>query len=221
MKKVIFNADDLGLSKGINRGILKACKRGVITSVSLMAGHKESLSGAKLFKDNPKISLGLHFEIDKQEVKYLEDSKGNISTKIVKDIEQKFLEQVEIFKKIVGRMPDHIDGHHHAHILPPIGKIISAYCQRNKIKLRGQVRHIDSFFGQHAKELPSTKKLIEILKNLPNGISEIMFHPGFVTSDLKSSYLKGRELELIALTSPKVKQAIKDLGIEAISWRDV
>ena len=37
MKLVIINADDFGLTDGVNRGILDAHHRGVVTSTSLLA----------------------------------------------------------------------------------------------------------------------------------------------------------------------------------------
>ena len=35
-RRLIVNADDLGLSAGVNRGIVEAHARGIVTSASLM-----------------------------------------------------------------------------------------------------------------------------------------------------------------------------------------
>jgi hypothetical protein len=223
MKKVIFNADDLGLSKGINQGILKACTDGVATSVSLMVKHQAAKDGVKIFKGNRNVSLGLHFELDKKDVEYLKKHPKKFSAKKVEELEKEFLDQVALFVKLVQKMPDHIDGHYSAHVLPGIGKFVSRYCKVNRIPMRRQegVNFVDEFFGQRSMITPSVSRLVEVLNNLPDGVSEIMFHPGIVTPDLKGSYLKERELELEALVSPKVKNEIKILGIKPINWKEV
>ena len=38
MKRLIINADDFGLTAGVNRAIAEAHQRGVVTSASMMAG---------------------------------------------------------------------------------------------------------------------------------------------------------------------------------------
>ncbi|MCB6144124.1 ChbG/HpnK family deacetylase, partial [Lachnospira pectinoschiza] len=37
MKKIIINADDFGYSSGVNQGIIKAFREGVLSSTTLMA----------------------------------------------------------------------------------------------------------------------------------------------------------------------------------------
>lgn len=222
MKEVIINADDLGLTSGINLGILQACKKGIVTSASLMVERPAAFHGVKIFKDNKKISLGLHFEIEKKDARYLEKNKKDDRTKeIIKRSKDQFYDQFHHFTRIVGRKPDHIDGHHHAHILPGLKSFFKDFSKTSKIPIRNSVNFIDLFFGQHSKELPSEEKLIKILRELPEGISEIMFHPGIVSPDLESSYKKERELELRALVSPKVKREIEKLNIQLINWKQV
>jgi len=60
MKYLIVNADDFGASMGINRGILEAHQRGIVTSASLMVNMPAAKEAALLSRDVPDLSVGLH-----------------------------------------------------------------------------------------------------------------------------------------------------------------
>ena len=60
--KLIMRADDLGFSEGVNCGIYKAIKDGVITSVGMMTNMEATQHGYNLIKDCD-IALGLHANI--------------------------------------------------------------------------------------------------------------------------------------------------------------
>ncbi len=60
MKKLIITADDYGMSRAVNNAIDAGIEAGLITSTNVMTNmpyYKE----AKKFKDNPNISIGLHW----------------------------------------------------------------------------------------------------------------------------------------------------------------
>ncbi len=62
IKYLIINADDFGMSHEINRGVLKAIKKGIVKSVSLLPnfpGTKEAISIAK----KNKLDVGLHINL--------------------------------------------------------------------------------------------------------------------------------------------------------------
>jgi len=222
VKKIIINADDLGYSEGINEGIIEAHRKGIVTSTSLMVKAQAVIHGMNLAKKNPHLGLGLHFQVGNSDLNLLSQVKKAISAELVEKTKMEFLEQVEIFKQLTGKMPDHIDSHKHVHKTPGIYPFIKSWCKKNRIPFRFQVNFIDSFFATSSMEeqLP-IENLITILRNLPDGISEIMCHPGIVTPDLKSSYSKERESELKILTSDQIKQEINRLGIKLISWKGV
>ena len=52
-KFVIVNADDFGFSSGINRGIVEAHERGVVTSTSLMVDQPAAGEGAAYAREHP------------------------------------------------------------------------------------------------------------------------------------------------------------------------
>ncbi len=60
MKQLIVNADDFGLSRGINRGIIKAYKEGILSSASLMVNMPGFLDAAGLARECPGLDIGLH-----------------------------------------------------------------------------------------------------------------------------------------------------------------
>jgi hopanoid biosynthesis associated protein HpnK len=63
MKRIIINADDFGLSRSVNAGIIKAHRDGVLTSATLMANTPGFDEAVALAKENPRLGVGLHLNI--------------------------------------------------------------------------------------------------------------------------------------------------------------
>jgi len=63
MKRIIINADDFGLSRSVNEGIIKAHRDGVLTSATLMANTPGFDQAVALAKENPGLGVGLHLNI--------------------------------------------------------------------------------------------------------------------------------------------------------------
>jgi hypothetical protein len=47
LRLLIVNADDLGCSRGVNRGIIEAHERGIVTSASLMVNRPAASEAAE------------------------------------------------------------------------------------------------------------------------------------------------------------------------------
>ena len=92
-KYLIVNADDFGYSHSINKGIIEAHEKGIVTSTSVMV-NTIAANEAKDLTKYPDLSIGLHFEL-----------------KEVADVEAELKRQIEKFVAIVGKMPDHLDTH--------------------------------------------------------------------------------------------------------------
>jgi chitin disaccharide deacetylase len=60
MRRLIVNADDFGLTSGVNRGILEAHSRGIVTSATLMACGRKFEEAASLASQVPQLSVGCH-----------------------------------------------------------------------------------------------------------------------------------------------------------------
>ena len=62
-RQLIVNADDFGQSHSVNRGILAAHERGIVTSTSLMVRWPAAAKAAALGRTHPRLSLGLHVDL--------------------------------------------------------------------------------------------------------------------------------------------------------------
>ena len=63
MLEKIFNADDFGISKGVNAAIVKAHKEGILNSTSLMINQKYALQAVDEAKIMPALKVGLHLNL--------------------------------------------------------------------------------------------------------------------------------------------------------------
>ena len=60
MKELILNADDFGLTKGVNEGIVRAYREGILTSTTLMANALAFDDAVERARANPKLGVGCH-----------------------------------------------------------------------------------------------------------------------------------------------------------------
>ena len=77
-------------------------------------------------------------------------------------------------------------------------------------------RFISTFFGTEALTLDY---ILHLLHTLPDGISELMCHPGYDEPALAgSTYRQEREIELDLLTHPAVRASVAELGIDLVTF---
>ena len=60
MRRLIVNADDFGFTSGVNRAIVEAHSRGVVTSTTLMANGRAFVEATQLARTIPNLSVGCH-----------------------------------------------------------------------------------------------------------------------------------------------------------------
>lgn len=60
MRRLIINADDFGLTAGVNRAIVEAHQRGVVTSATLMANGRAFAEAVGQARSAPGLSVGCH-----------------------------------------------------------------------------------------------------------------------------------------------------------------
>lgn len=88
------------------------------------------------------------------------------------------------------------------------------------VKARG-IPHPDHFVQRfYGEEALALENLLGILEGLPEGISEMMTHPGLPDEELlaKSTYAQERGKELELLCHPRVKERISELDIELVTF---
>ena len=224
-KFLIINADDFGYTEGVNRGIIDAHYHGVVTSTSLMVTSPSSIEAAKLARKCSRLSVGLHFVATNEEGALFDLS----NTKTVKE---ELDRQYQSFCDLIGQLPTHLDSHHHVHLrVDTLTPLVITWAQEHALLLRdtGRVRFNGAFYGHSfddqwqphsAPELISVDNLKRILRELPNGITELACHPGYFTSDL-APYGLEREIELETLVNPALSLLIHELEIQLINFAEV
>jgi len=87
---------------------------------------------------------------------------------------------------------------------------------------RAKLQHNDFVFGMQDTGRMSTDRVLALVSQLPEGVTEIYFHPA-VRKSPETPWPEhyNCEAELEALTSPVVAAALKALGIRRISFSDL
>lgn len=140
--KKIFNADDFGISKGVNAAIVKAHREGILNSASLMINQKYAADAVKLAKEMPELEIGLHVNLTNEypaassrQIPLLVDRQGKLKNGFVNLFLLSFLKprqlqqqaetemRAQIAKYLATGLPlQHLDSHRHIHLIPPIFK---------------------------------------------------------------------------------------------------
>ena len=85
-------------------------------------------------------------------------------------------------------------------------------------------RATDHFAGFGITGRFRTAELVELLRALPEGLTEFMCHPGFCSDELlgcRTRLKQSREEELRALTSPEARRALDENGIRLVNYRSI
>ena len=138
MRRLIVNADDFGYTSGVNRAIVEAHSRGVVTSSTLMANGPAFAEAAQLATTLPKLSIGCHVVlIDGRSVLEAErlptltngsqfrDGLMSFAARAIAgriDADEVTAEVTAQIRKIqsAGIAVSHIDTHKHTHLFPKI-----------------------------------------------------------------------------------------------------
>jgi predicted glycoside hydrolase/deacetylase ChbG (UPF0249 family) len=227
---LIVNADDFGLSYGVNRGIIEAHEHGIVTSASLMVRWPAAPEAAVYSREHPDLSLGLHVDLGEwtcrneawvplYEVVPVEDSAA---------VADEVSRQLSTFRRLVGKDPTHMDSHQHVHLGESVRPVVVEIARDLAVPLRrytSEVRYCGDFYGQTAEGLPfsyaiSVDGLIRILEALPHGTTELSCHPSEGV-DLNTMYRNERLEEVKALCDPRIRAAISALEIELCSFSNI
>lgn len=151
-KRLIVNADDFGLTGGVNRAIVECHQRGVVTSTTLMVNGQAAADAATLATANRQLGVGLHLNLTTgpptlppEKVSSLVGPDGNLpglKKMLVRltlgqartsELEAEVLAQIERCREL-GIEPTHADSHHHLHAHPRLRGILTWACRRTGIK---------------------------------------------------------------------------------------
>jgi predicted glycoside hydrolase/deacetylase ChbG (UPF0249 family) len=156
---LIVNADDFGLSTGVNRGIVEAREHGIVTSASLMVKGAAATEAAAYAREHPSLSLGLH--VDLGEWVFRERTWRTLYEVVDPNdpvaVQEEVKCQLARFRTLVGRHPTHLDSHQHVHRDEPLRAIFLDFSRALGVPLRhctGAIRHCGAFYGQTKEGMP-------------------------------------------------------------------
>jgi hopanoid biosynthesis associated protein HpnK len=277
LKQLIVNADDLGLTAGVNRGVLRAFQDGIVTSASLLVVGSAFEDAVVLARQNPKLDVGLHLALveeravlGREMLPTLVDETGRFPRtsgdffrraflgRISWDeVEREIAAQFACFQK-TGLRLSHVDSHQHLHMFPPVFQIVrrltrgidnvwirnpagpwrksagvgmGRWAQRlglNLISLSARALHgspspemPDGMYGFDVGGCLTRSALEQILLNIPDGLYELICHPGEDDAETRTQYSHwgyrwAEELE--ALTTPETRAVLKEQGITLTSF---
>ena len=277
MKQLIVNADDFGLTTGVNQGILRAFKDGIVTSASLLVTGSAFEGAVALAQQSPELDVGLHLTLVEERavlgrelLPSLVDETGRFpgtSGEFFRraflgrinwdEVEREIAAQIARFEK-TGLRLSHLNSHQHLHMFPPVFQIVRRLTRgmdnvwiRNPagpwrkapgVRMERWVQQLglnltclatrglhdpplqqmpDGMYGFEVGGCLTRSALEQILRKIPDGLYELICHPGEDDADTRTQYshwgYRWAE-ELAALTAPETRQVLEKQGIVLTSF---
>ncbi len=227
---LIVNADDFGLSAGVNGGIIHAHEHGIVTSASLMVYGPAAGEAAAYSRRRLAFSIGLH--VDLCEWTYQNSTWVPVYERVALTdrhaVAQEVSHQLSAFQRLLSKNPSHLDSHQYVHRQESVRPVLVQLARRLGIPLRQEsplVHYCGAFYGQTGEGVPlpdviSPAGLCKILAALPAGLSELSCHPG-EGEDLQTMYRMERAQEVAVLCDPRIRTALVAESIELRSFADI
>lgn len=233
MRRLIINADDFGLTKGCNEGIISAMKDGIVTSTTVMMNMHEAEEGIRKALEEGIDKMGVHLTLtcgkplmQKDDVLSLVDKDGKFHRRTAMfpisiefgELEKELRAQIEKFLDTEMQLT-HLDSHHHVQTYGKIKELVGILAKEYGVPVRQTdrsekeyfrsigVKTTDYFSMEFYGDSVSVETLKGIIDKFPEGTMEIMSHPGFFDKEIQeiSSYNRERSKELKVLTSDAMK----------------
>lgn len=148
-RRLVINADDLGLTRGVNDGIFDAHDHGVLTSASLFATAAATADAITRIRQRPSFGVGCHLALVDGEPTL---SPEQVPTLVAHDgrfrrswkpfivaclagrvsygeVERELTAQIQTLRS-AGIALTHLDAHKHVHAFPPIFEIVARLAVR-------------------------------------------------------------------------------------------
>jgi len=152
VKNLIVNADDLGWTDGVNRGIVEAFHHGIVTSASLVANGAAFAGAVEAARSAPALGVGVHLNLsdgppvaDRETVTSLLNDDGEFACGpeslllrrvrrglLLAEVETEWDAQIQKVRD-AGIAPTHLDGHKHVHMLPGLFEIALRLAKRHGV----------------------------------------------------------------------------------------
>lgn len=228
MIRLIVNADDFGLTSGVNRAIAEGHKNGIVSSSTLMANGPKFAEAVEIAKNNPQLGVGCHVTLvdgspvtaplqvpsllkkaDRFRTGFGEFALASFFGKFsAQEIEAEATAQ---FRKLqdAGIAITHFDTHKHVHLFP---KIVSPILRAAKAC---GVRAVRNPFGPvrilHLRAQPSSWKRwtqVSFLNSLSGRFRRVVINSGLRTTDgtigvVGTGSMNAEHLRLLLQTIPE------------------
>ncbi|MDQ6466560.1 ChbG/HpnK family deacetylase [Exiguobacterium acetylicum] len=217
--RVIVNADDFGLTMGINQGIIESFLNGPVHSTTMMMNGHAVEDAVRLCQQHPDLHVGVHLVLSwgkplasTSQSLTKTDGTFRFTSRYVdeqppapNDVYLEWKAQIEAFLA-TGLPLHHLDSHHHIHGWSAIDSVIVELANEYQTMFRasGNAKHLnlwltnrfdDRFYGDGVS--------FATLDSITPGPSiEVMVHPANMDTLLPSvtSYVKQRLVEKDLLT---------------------
>lgn len=154
VRQLVVNADDLGLTVGVNDGIFDAHDHGVLTSASLMVAAPAAADAIRRLAARPSLGVGVHLTLvdgrpvlPASRIPTLVEGDGRLRQSwrsFVTDCLRGRVSLVEAERELgaqieraleAGVSPTHLDSHQHVHAYPPLFAIVARLAIRHGISV--------------------------------------------------------------------------------------
>jgi predicted glycoside hydrolase/deacetylase ChbG (UPF0249 family) len=222
VKLLIVTADDFGYSRGINRGVVEAHERGIVTSAALMVNAPATAEAVELAASLPRLSVGLHVNFTNEAQRLVEfDDPGICRSELRR--------QFDRFVELRGGPPTHIDSHQHVHRDRRRRPFFEELAREHAVHLRDDppVVFKGGFYAQWEYGVSDPAKvslaaLERLVRNeVRDGVTELACHPGYYDPALEAVYHHDRELELRTLCDPALRGILAQEEIRLIGFADL
>lgn len=249
MKKILIRADDLGYSEGINYGIAKSVREGIIKSVGIMTNMPAAEQGLKLLADID-VCYGQHTNIcigkplsDPKLIPSITNENGEFkSSREYRSAKEDFVNLDEViieieaqyhqFIKLTGRKPQYFEGH--AVSSDNFRKGLKIVAAKYDLKYSGMPSEAEPHLvGRHKvymwmesmlPEYDPIKTLKKMVLNAHEDACDVLIcHPGYLDAYiLKTSSLTiPRTLEVEMACDPEVKAWLAKQNIGMVTYSDL
>jgi len=152
-RRLILSADDFGMSSGVNAGVLRAHRDGVLTAASLMVTGAAAAEAVAIARDHPRLAVGLHLVLVQGRAAspaptvgglvdgggWLDDSPLRAGLRyfflprLRAQLRREIAAQLGAFRA-TGLPLSHVDGHLHIHLHPAVLRILIDLAAANGVR---------------------------------------------------------------------------------------
>ena len=247
-KRLIVNADDFGFTRDVNRGIVDAHRGGILTATTLMANGAAFDDAVRLARETPSLDVGCHLVLISG--RSLLPPYAPLPASVPELLRALAARRIRVYDELAAQVrkilaagiePTHLDTHKHTHLAPPVLDAVARIAAEFEIRwvrrpfgiplLRGHFHRVlarhgcrttEHFAGFRMTGRFRAPEMAQLIRQLPEGLTEFMCHPGYCGDDLRQARTRLKESrvrELEALLDSGVRAALADADVELVNYR--